>query len=81
MNTDLCQYKNLFGKPNEGVHKYKILGISIVDIAAVIIPAYLISKYTKQDFKQLLLIFFLFGIIIHKLFCVDSTVNKLLFRS
>lgn len=80
MNLSLCPYKNLLGKPNESVHAYKILDIAIFDLIVTITTAYLIAKYCNQDFKMILLILILLGIITHRLFCVKTTVDKLLFR-
>ncbi len=80
MDLTLCPYKNLFGKPNESVHKYRILDIAIVDLVVTIGAAYLISKYYNQDFKIILGLVLLLGIIMHRLFCVKTTVDKLIFR-
>jgi hypothetical protein len=80
MEFSLCQYKDIFGEPNKGVHQYKIFNIAIVDTGLMVGAALLISKYYEQDFKTILLILFMLGIIIHNLFCVESTVNKFLFR-
>jgi len=77
--VSLCPYKNIFGKPGEGVHSYKILGISVVDTFLVLIVSYGIAKYFKYDFKLVLIIIFLLGIIIHHLFCVRTTIDKILF--
>lgn len=80
MNFSLCPYKNLFGNTNEGVHKYRILDIAIVDVLSTVVFSYIFSKYYNQDFKSILLIVFLLGIISHRLFCVRTTVDKFLFR-
>ena len=80
MDFSLCPYKNIFGKSNEGVHAYRIFDIAIVDLVSTIVAAYLISMYSKQDFKLILLILILLGIIMHNLFCVRSTIDKFLFR-
>jgi len=80
MNYSLCPYKNLFGIPNEGVHKYRILDIAVVDVMFTVIGAYLISRYSNQDFKLILAIIILLGIIMHRLFCVKTTIDKLLFN-
>ncbi len=80
MDFSLCPYKTIFGNPNEGAHKYRLFDIAIVDLVSTIIAAYLISKYFKQDFKLILVILILLGIILHRLFCVRSTIDKLLFR-
>lgn len=28
----LCEYKDIFGIPNEGVHSYRLFNIAIVDV-------------------------------------------------
>ena len=81
MNINLCSYKNIFGESKEGIHKYRIFDIAIVDVLSTIAGAYLISKFTNQDFKLVLFILFLLGIILHHLFCVQTTIGKFLFRS
>ena len=75
----LCQYKDIFGKVGEGVHSYRVLNFAIVDVIVTIIGAYLISRVTKQNFIIVLVLFFILGIILHKLFCVKTTIDKLLF--
>ena len=79
-NQGLCKYSNIFGEPNTGSHRYRIFNIAIVDVGATIIVAYMISKYFKYDFKKVLVILFLLGIVAHRLFCVRTTVDKLLFN-
>jgi len=76
---DLCQYKNIFGEPGQGAHSYRIFDIAIVDVIMTIVGAKLISEYYDYNFKNTLIILFLTGIILHKLFCVDTTINKLIF--
>lgn len=80
MDFSLCKYKHIFGKPNEGVHKYRIFDIAIVDLLSTIIVAYGLSKYFKEDFKLVLLACILVGIISHRLFCVRSTIDKFIFK-
>ena len=80
----LCQYKNVFGKPGTGAHKYRFCGLAIVDILATIIVAYLtklLLDYFGHDYNYLctLLSFFLLGIFMHRLFCVRTPIDKLLF--
>ena len=78
--VSLCPYKYIFGKPNKGVHSYRIFDIAIVDVISTIILAYGIATFTKQDFKLVLLALFLFGIVCHHIFCVRTTIDKLLFN-
>lgn len=79
MNFSLCPYKFLFGKPKESIHKYRIFDIAIIDLLMVILCAILISKYYNYDFKIILTILLLIGIIFHRIFCVETTIDKFLF--
>ena len=77
---DLCKYQNIFGKPTEGAHSYRIFNIAIVDVIATLLVAYIISYFTKYKFLHVSVILFIIGIIAHRLFCVRTTVDKLLFN-
>jgi hypothetical protein len=77
---NLCKYKNSLGIPNEGVHSYRLFGVAIVDVIMTIIAAYIISYFTKIKFLYTSIFLFTLGIILHRLFCVKTTVDKLLFE-
>ncbi len=79
VETDICLYKNIFGEPKKGAHKYRILNLAIVDIGFTVLAGYLISLYTKININIILVILFLLGIIFHRLFCVETTIDKLIF--
>lgn len=72
-------YSEIFGKPKEGVHSYRILDLAIVDIIMTIIGAIIISLLFKINFFLILIFLFLLGIVLHRLFCVNTTINKLIF--
>ena len=76
---DLCKYKNALGVPRKGIHSYRVFGLAIADVIMTIIGAYLIAYFTNQNFIYTLIIFFISGIILHRLFCVRTTIDKLLF--
>ena len=78
---NLCKYKNVLGKPNEGIHSYRFMGISIVDSVITVVAAYFISHKFKKPFGITLLSLFILGIIVHKLFCVRTTIDKVIFRN
>jgi fatty acid desaturase len=77
----LCKYKNLFGEPREGIRKYRIFDIAIFDTAVVLIIGFLISYFTKINIWIVLLVLFVSGIIVHRLFCVRTGIDKLLFSN
>ena len=79
MSLNLCKYKNLFGKPGEGLRKYRILDIAIYDTAVVIVIGLLISYFTGYNIWLTLAVLFVSGIIAHRMFCVRTGVDKLLF--
>lgn len=83
-----CKYKDVFGAPNTGLHRYRIANIAIIDTISTLIVAYLISLYTKNYFKTgtiwgetsiVFLILMVLSIFIHKLFCVDTTLTMMVF--
>lgn len=75
----LCKYKDIFGKPGTGVHSYRFMGVAIVDVILTLIGAIIISYYTKYSFFIVATILFILGIILHRIFCVRTEVDKFLF--
>lgn len=74
-----CQYKDLFGAAGEGVHSYRLFGLAIVDVVLTILGAMLIAWATRWPLFPTMLGLFALGILAHRVFCVRSTVDKLLF--
>lgn len=72
----LCQYKNIFGVPKQGIHSIRIWDIAIVDVFSTVLGAFLISYATGVNFWLTLLTLFILGIFLHKLFCVETTIGK-----
>jgi len=79
MTNPLCKYKDLFGKPHDGVRKYRIFDIAIYDTSIVIIIGIIFSWVTKVNIWLTLTVLFLSGIILHRLFCVRTGVDRILF--
>jgi len=75
----LCKYKNALGIPNKGIHSYRFMGVAIMDVLMTILAAYLISIFFKYNFIHTTIVLFILGIMLHRLFCVRTTVDKLLF--
>ena len=77
----LYKYKNIFGKVGTGIHSYRIFNIAIADVLLTIIGAYLIHLFNpKSNFYVILFVLFVLGIILHRIFCVKTTIDKLLFE-
>jgi len=77
---NLCKYKNALGEPGKGIHSYRVFGVAIADVIMTIVGAILISYFFKLPFIKTLLVLFLTGIVLHRLFCVRTTIDKLLFH-
>ena len=77
----LCKFANIFGAPGTGVHSIRLFGVAVVDVLVTVLFAYLISKWKKISFVKTLIILFVLGIVLHRLFCVRTTIDKILFPS
>lgn len=76
----LCPYKDLLGKVGEGVHSYRVANIAIVDVIMTIVAAFILHfLYPKYSVLSIAIVLFLLGIILHRLFCVRTTIDRLLF--
>jgi hypothetical protein len=75
----LCKYKDALGVPGTGIHSIRFMGVAIVDVIMTIIGAFIISYFFKLPFGYTLIALFLLGIFLHHIFCVRTTVDKLLF--
>jgi len=88
-NQGLCNYKNLFGEPGKGAHSIRIFNIAIIDVLSTIILAFVIHQIILERWLGIytvsiwivLGLCFLAGIIAHRLFCVRTTIDKLLFTN
>jgi len=85
----LCKYKNLFGEPKTGLHNYRIFDFAIFDILSTILVSVIIHQIIivqilqKSDTIKLWMVIvfmFILGILLHRLFCVRTTLDKLLFN-
>jgi len=74
-----CKYKDVLGKPRQGVHKYRIFNIAIVDVLLTLLLSAILSFIFHTHFLIVLTIVFLIGILLHYLFCVKTTIHLFLF--
>jgi hypothetical protein len=70
---------SIFGKPNQGIHSYRFMNVAIVDVLMTVVVSFVISKYFGYSFMVVLILAFLMGIILHHIFHVKTTIEKLLF--
>lgn len=75
----LCKYRHIFGKEKEGIHSYRIFNIAVVDVLLTLVVCFAISAIFKTNIFVTIIIAFLIGILAHRIFCVNTTVNKMIF--
>ena len=76
-----CKYKDIFGKIGEGIHSIRIYNIAIFDVILTIISAIIIHKIVPLfNIYTTVFLLFILGIIMHRLFCVRTTIDKFLFK-
>jgi hypothetical protein len=75
----LCKYKNILGVPNQGVHSYRFFHLAIVDVLLTFLLAFILAKLFRLAYFTTLVAVFLSGIVLHRLFCVRTTIDKWLF--
>lgn len=76
----LCEYKDIFGKPNEGFHRFRVFGFAAVDVAGVFFIAIPIWYPLRQKlhYGTVVLLVFLTGIVLHRVFCVKTKLDGIL---
>ena len=62
------KYRNIFGEPGKGVHKYRILNTPIVDYLGSLVIAAIISYFSGISLTYTTLTVLIFAIIFHYLF-------------
>jgi len=77
-NYMLCNYKNALGVPGQGVH-FHVFGIAIMDCIMTLIGGAALAYLFKWSYFWTILIFFVLGIVLHRVFCVKTTLDKILF--
>lgn len=79
MGDSLCVYSTALGVPGQGIHSYRIADIAVVDVIMTLVAAYIITLITGIPYTYSAIGLFVLGIGAHRLFCVRTTVDKLLF--
>jgi hypothetical protein len=75
----LCKYSNTLGIPGQGFHSH-FFGIAYMDVIASIIGAEIISYLFDWNIYLVLFAVFLTGILVHRMFCVRTTIDKWIFE-
>jgi fatty-acid desaturase len=73
------KFSDIFGKPNTGAHSYRLFNIAIIDLFFTIVGAFMISYFFNVSFILIFILLMLIAILLHRLFCVNTTINKFIF--
>jgi hypothetical protein len=73
-----CIYKDSLGIPSQGFHTH-FLGVAILDVIGSIIIAEILAHVFNWNIYLTLIAVFLTGIVLHRMFCVRTTLDKILF--
>lgn len=79
-----CPFKDIFGKPGEGVHSVRFLGLAAVDLFLTLLVAFILalirhhSKGTSILQETLIgfTILIFISALVHWIFCVDTPVTR-----
>jgi hypothetical protein len=82
-SLNLCKYADIFGKPGTGLHSFRLCDFAVVDVLltvalAVVITSVLPNRH-RNKFPIVMIFCFLLGIVSHRIFCVKTTLDKLIF--
>lgn len=77
----LCKYRNALGVPGQGLHAYRFMGIAIMDLVLTVVAAAVIARVAGWSFGYVFIGLLALGVFLHRLFCVRTTVDRLLFSA
>lgn len=72
-----CKYKDVFGKPGEGIHSTRWGPFAAFDLGATIVLAMILALVFRMSFFSflvMLVVFLILGELMHWMFCVDTPV-------
>ena len=74
----LCQYKDIFGQPNKGFHKWRIpyLNMALFDVLGTILIIWLITRWSKVDWIVVSMMILTLTVFLHLLFCVPTHLEQ-----
>lgn len=87
--VDFCKYRHVFGIERQGVHRYRLFNIAIVDMVLTIIAAVALALPISHSensalalplhFIAVFFILLVIATLLHRLFCVDTTITRFVF--
>ena len=74
----LSKYKDIFGKPRTGIHKYRFFDVAIIDVIGTIIMACIITYITEIPLLMTTGFLLKLGLFLHIIFGVKTNTIKYL---
>lgn len=83
MSAPLAKFSGFFGQPRVGLRKYRILGMSAVDLAVTLAGTVALIHYRTGAYNIPLICYNFVGAVsigclVHAVFGVDASLNKFL---
>ena len=71
----------MFGAPRTGVHNYRVFDIAVVDYLLTVVVALAAHRCFVPHWNPFVVIFLfqMLGVVAHRVFCVRTKVDKMLF--
>lgn len=76
-----CRHADIFGKPGEGAHRARFLGVAAVDLAATALLAAVAARSLGGRFATplgvlaLLVVLLIVATVVHRAMCVDTALT------
>lgn len=75
----LCSYRHIFGEERKGFHSLRLFDIAVGDVVLTLLLSLFISHVAKINIIITTIMVFIVGIVIHRMFCVNTKINTLIF--
>ena len=73
--SPLCRYRASLGRPGEGVHAPRLLGLAAVDVIGTVVIAAMVARWRRWPVARTIAAAFAAAVVIHRAFCVDTALN------
>jgi hypothetical protein len=75
----LCAYRDALGRPGMGVHAPRILGLAMNDVVMTLAAGIVLGWLSGFGVLLTTAILFALGVALHRLFCVRTAVDRMIF--
>jgi hypothetical protein len=70
---------DVFGKPGEGVHAWRLFSLAGVDVIGTLLICWWVSRTWQIPFWKVFIAAAVLAVVMHRLFRVDTRINVALF--